>query len=233
MTDKIIIGITDCKKYDTYHQWVAQHPDDRIEIVKLSHHLHNLSDLRKCHGIVLTGGEDVHPRFYNKPEYYEFCDKDDVSETRDEFEWQVLNYTEKNSLPVLGICRGLQVGNVFYGGTLIPHLPAWGKDDHAKYPNGQTRFHGIQIHPNSLLHQLAGQLCANINSYHHQGVEQLGNGLLVTALAEDGVAEAIERAPNAKGGFLLLVQWHPERMQHQQMPLAAGLRRIFIDAVTG
>ena len=95
MTDKIIIGITDCKKYDTYHQWVAQHPDDRIEIVKLSHHLHNLADLRKCHGIVLTGGEDVHPRFYNKPEYYEFCDKDDVSETRDEFEWQVLNYTKK------------------------------------------------------------------------------------------------------------------------------------------
>ncbi|OWY21713.1 gamma-glutamyl-gamma-aminobutyrate hydrolase family protein [Sphingobacteriales bacterium UPWRP_1] len=233
MQNKIVIGITDCKKYDTYHQWIAEHPDKRIEIIRLSHHSQNLSDLRKCHGIVLSGGEDVHPRFYNKPEYYEFCDKDDVSELRDEFEWRVLDYTEKNNLPVLGICRGLQVGNVYFGGTLIPHLPAWGKDDHSKYSNGQTRYHTIQIQDATLLHTLAQQSAGNINSYHHQGVEILGNGLMVTAQSEDGVVEAIERSPNAKGGFLLLVQWHPERMEQQQTPLAAGLRRIFMEAVEG
>src|SRR5687767_6629256 len=116
MSDKIIIGVTDCSKFDIYRDWVLSY-NKNVEVIQLGYKLNNFDEIRKCNGIVLTGGEDVHPRFYNQPEYYPYCYDDDIDEKRDEFEFKVLTYTEANSVPVLGICRGMQVGNVFFGGT--------------------------------------------------------------------------------------------------------------------
>src|SRR5687768_9802218 len=102
MSSKIIIGITDCNKYVNYNNWMLQN-SDTIEVIKLSYHQNNLDKIKKCRGLILTGGEDVHPRFFGKPEYFEFCYKDEVDEARDEFELNLLSYTEANSIPVLGI----------------------------------------------------------------------------------------------------------------------------------
>ena len=135
---KLIIGVTDCSKYANYNKWIASYAES-VEVIKLSYDSNNIDDLENCHGIVLTGGEDVHPRFYGKPELYEYCYKEDVNEVRDEFEWRVLEYSKKNKLPMLGICRGLQVANVFYGGTLIPDIPSWGKFNHSKCSDGKDR----------------------------------------------------------------------------------------------
>jgi putative glutamine amidotransferase len=82
----IIIGITDCSKYSHYQSWIEN--ETGVEIIKLSYHNNNFNDIQKCDGIILTGGHDVHPRFYNKPEYLEFCNPKNIDERRDEFEWK-------------------------------------------------------------------------------------------------------------------------------------------------
>lgn len=223
MKDKITIGITDCSKYANYQRWIE---GSGIEVVRLSQHENNLEALKGCHGVILSGGEDVHPRYYNKPEYVELCHE--IDEERDEFEWKVLEFTEQNKLPVLGICRGLQVANVFFGGTLLPHIPAFGKFDHSK--TGATdRYHTVQVDPNSQLSRIVNATSGEINSAHHQGADRLGKGLVANALSPDGIVEGMERE-SKEAVFLQLVQWHPERMNDQESPFSRNIRQTFIEA---
>jgi putative glutamine amidotransferase len=223
MKDKITIGITDCSKYANYQRWIE---GSGIEVVRLSQHENNLEALKGCHGVILSGGEDVHPRYYNKPEYVELCHE--IDEERDEFEWKVLEFTEQNKLPVLGICRGLQVANVFFGGTLLPHIPAFGKFDHSK--TGDTdRYHTVQVDPNSQLSRIVNATSGEINSAHHQGADRLGKGLVANALSPDGIVEGMERE-SKEAVFLQLVQWHPERMNDQESPFSRNIRQTFIEA---
>lgn len=229
MSKKIKIGVTNCSKYSNYANWIADYGQE-VEIIKLTYTPENLEDLKQCNGVLLTGGEDVHPRFYNQPEMYAYCYEDDISEARDEFEWKVLTYTEKHQIPVLGICRGLQIANVFFGGTLIPDLPTWGKYNHSKLPDDSDRYHTISVDPNSWVYTIIGETAGVVNSNHHQSAGQIGRGLIVSALSPDGVVEAIERKDPAGGGFLNLVQWHPERMKDQQSNFVQKIRASFIDA---
>ncbi len=225
----MIIGVTDCSKYANYANWILVHGDN-IEVVQLSAALNNLDDIKACDGIVLTGGEDVHPRFYNRPDLYEYCYKDDVSEARDEFEWRILEYTEAHAVPVLGICRGLQITNVFFGGTLIPDIPRWGKFNHSKLPDDTDRYHSIQVDPASWLHKITGNEAVPVNSNHHQSADAIGNGLIVSALSPDGIVEALERKNPDGASFLCLVQWHPERMNDQGSNFVKNIREAFIEA---
>jgi len=230
MSDKIIIGVTDCSKFDIYSNWVLSY-DNRIEVIQLGYKLDNFDDIEKCEGIVLTGGEDIHPRFYNHPEYKQYCYDDDVDEKRDEFEFRVLEYTEKNQIPVLGICRGMQVGNVFFGGTLIPDIPAWGKFDHGKMPDKTDRYHEIIVNDSSWLNTIVNTSKGFVNSNHHQSTNLTGKGLVVSAISPDGITEAMERLhPNGKS-FLLFVQWHPERLKDQQSAFSKNLHVAFINAI--
>lgn len=230
MSDKIIIGVIDCSKFSIYRDWVLSY-DHRVEVIQLGYKLDNFEEIKNCQGIVLTGGEDVHPRFYNRSEYYPYCHADDVDERRDEFEFKVLAYTEENHIPVLGICRGIQVGNVFFGGTLIPDIATWGKFDHSKMPDKSDRYHDILINPSSWLKQIVQTDHGLVNSNHHQSTDQIGKGLVVSARSPDGIAEAIERLEPAGKSFLLLVQWHPERLNDQQSVFSKNLHIAFIDAI--
>lgn len=223
----LTIGLTDCSKYDIYNQWIrSYHPE--VKTLRISWKDDSFSQITACQGIVLTGGEDVHPRFYKRPEWLPYCYLDDINEERDELEWKVLEYTQSHELPVLGICRGLQIANVFFGGSLIPDIPTWGKFNHSKLPDNADRYHAVKVDPNSALFHLLQQKEGRINSNHHQSVEQVGNGLIVSALSEDGVVEALER--RGPGPYLSLVQWHPERLNDQESPFVKNIRQAFFEA---
>jgi putative glutamine amidotransferase len=230
MSFKKIIGITDCEKYAAYRDWVAAYSCE-MEIIKLSYRLNNLSEIEKCTHILLTGGEDVHPRFYHQPEMIQYCSEDDIDEARDEFEWKVIEYSQQHRLPLLGICRGLQIANVYFGGTLIPDLPSFGKYHHAKSEDGYDCYHEISVDPHSLLYKITLRQQGIINSAHHQSAAMIGKGLVVNSFSPDGVVEGIERKRGTDGAWLLLVQWHPERMRDQQHnEFSTNVRKAFLEA---
>ncbi len=104
-TNSITIGITDCARYANYERWFLDAPV-KANTIRLSYHLNNLDDIDKCHGIVLSGGEDVDPRRYKRPDLFGHLELTDIDVERDEFEWDVVERSLKLQLPILGICRG-------------------------------------------------------------------------------------------------------------------------------
>ena len=227
---KITIGITDCGKFRKYEEWIMNEPG--VETIKLGYRDNNFDDIKKCDGIVLTGGEDVHPRFYNKPEYLKYCNPKEIDEKRDDFEWKVLSYSQEAKLPLLGICRGLQLTNVFFGGTLIPDILSFEKSDHAK-DHEIDRYHHVQISPGSLLQKIVGKEKGEINSAHHQSADNIATGLIANAVSQDDIIEGLERIEPGGKPFLMLVQWHPERMKNLDSEFSKNIRHSFLQAVRG
>jgi putative glutamine amidotransferase len=173
--------------------------------------------LREFEGLVLTGGEDVDPAQYGEARHPKTEDPDPE---RDELEKELLAEALELDLPVLAICRGLQLMNVFHGGDLVQHLDAVGRHQQS---NGDraTPAHDILIEPGSLLYSIAGARTWQVNSRHHQAARRVGRDLVVSAVdAEDQTIEALER-PDRR--FVLGVQWHPEN----QALVDAGQLKIF------
>ena len=227
--NKITVGIAAGRKYENYLKWIKQVPD--IEVVKLGHEEKNFDLIFKCQGILLTGGEDVHPRFYGRPKYVEQFRLDDFDEHRDEFELKILGYAHQRRLPLLGICRGLQITNVFLGGTLIPDITAYGKSDHKKHQEGNDRQHPIWLSDNTQLETIVGTKIGEVNSAHHQSIDLLGEGLAMNSVAPDGILEGAEIKDKDEHPFLMLVQWHPERMANQDSPFSKNIREHFIESI--
>jgi putative glutamine amidotransferase len=158
-------------------------------------------------GLMLSGGGDIDPARYGAEPAAEITH---VREERDSAEFALLDAAASLQLPVLGICRGMQVINVARGGSLHQHLPGVvGHDGHAPTP-GAFGQHEVRVPPGSRLSQVlgGGERTLTAPTHHHQGVDRLGKGLTATAWAEDGTIEAFETDP--AGPFLLAVQWHPE-----------------------
>ncbi len=225
------IGMTDGRMYDLYADWIKGNDSD-VELIQLGYRLDNLQQVHSCNAVVFTGGEDVHPSLYGKEDYLEYCEPPDFDRKRDAFEWQLLDLCLRSRLPLLGICRGMQLMNVFYGGTLIPDLPSWTKFDHAKDALGKPREHSVRVDPYSSLYECLQQKKGMINSLHHQSVDRIGKGLLVSSLSDDGVAESLEKRNRIETDpFLLAVQWHPERMDRND-PFVKPLRTSFLEKVS-
>ena len=163
--------------------------------------------------LVLTGGADVAPARYGQTKSEETGEPDI---TRDKMEAALLKRALASDLPVLAICRGMQLFNVEYGGTLIQHL----EDASAHRRPGHLYVHDVQVLPGTKLAAILGEERYGVNSRHHQAVERIGEGLIVSAKAHDGVVEGLER-PDRR--FALAVQWHPE----DRLAVADGDRRLF------
>lgn len=158
-------------------------------------------------GLILQGGADIHPSCYGEsPKYPEYA----TDVIRDRFEMELLGAFIAAGKPVLGICRGMQLINVLFGGSLHQDLLQAGAAEHPhvmKEAEEEYR-HGLQIVPDSWFSNLHGGLLeAQVNSIHHQGIDRLGAGLTVEAYSQDGVIEAIRHEGH---GFVAGVQWHPE-----------------------
>ncbi len=223
----LTIGITNCNEWVNYERWVKS-ADKDISIVKLEAGKGEDSFVSHCDGIILTGGEDVDPALYGKPEYAEQYKLEKLNPERNKFEFDILKETEEYKIPVLGICRGLQLANVYFKGTLIPDLPSIEKASHSAGPK-QDSVHRVSLERNSRLGKIIGQSEGEINSHHHQAADEIGNGLVVTARSEDGVAEGLEKNKKHDAEFFLLVQWHPERMDVNN-PFSGKLRDAFLKA---
>ena len=156
-------------------------------------------------GLILAGGVDVGPATYGANEHPE---TDPPNELRDAFELALARRALERELPLLGICRGMQVMNVAAGGTLHQHLPdVVGHDGH-RIIVGQFNDHEVRLEAGSLAARAAGEHIHATKSHHHQGVDALGEGFVVTGWsADDELPEAIED-PGRR--FALGVQWHPE-----------------------
>jgi putative glutamine amidotransferase len=163
-----------------------------------------VSFVERLDAVLLTGGGDVDPERWKGPSDSSVM----VSVERDEFEFALLEAALEVGVPVLGICRGLQVINVFLGGTLVPHLEWAEGDGHSKRTGDRTeRRHRVDCDPGSMLHHLYGPTMM-VNSFHHQAVDQPGTALQITARSEDGTVEGVEH----ESGKVLGVQWHPEML---------------------
>jgi putative glutamine amidotransferase len=197
-------------------------------MVKLSYTLKNSDALKEVDALLLTGGGDVHPRFFGKPELIE--QMEEVNELRDEFEFQVIEKALEADLPILGVCRGMQILNIALGGTLIPDLPSAGFELHAVEDVNEHR-HLIKQVPHSLLEVITGNGKHEVNSIHHQAVNDLGRGLMASAFSPDGVCEAVEWALKDRMPFLLCMQWHPERMKDIENPFSKNIAEYFLREV--
>ena len=185
---KLTIGITDCNKFKNYEDWLAS---EKVTVVKLSPKEKNLTDIDKCDGIVLSGGEDVHPKYYGHPEWMTRKEelKLDVNEERDEFEMKVIDQAYKKKIPILGICRGLQIANVYFKGTLIPDIRAESLKQHSKESDAD-KTHTLKVEEDSCLNGIILNHSGNVNSAHHQAADKIGEGLKVSARSQDGTVEA-------------------------------------------
>jgi putative glutamine amidotransferase len=179
-------------------------------------------------GLLIPGGVDMDPSTYGEART-PLCGVLDPA--RDATELQLTRWSIADGKPVLGLCRGAQVINVAMGGTLYQDIAAElpGADPHDLYPTkGFARTHlahPVDLAPGTRLREAFGVPTAPVNSMHHQSVKRLGDGLVVSAIAPDGVIEAVEVADPSK--FAVGVQWHPEVFERHE-PAVRGLFDEFI-----
>jgi len=213
-------------KYPNYPAWTRDEAIG-VEIIELSWEKQNQDDLLLCQGLLLTGGIDMDPFFYD-PQLSDYPNQPVTwNRIRDQFEIDLLNRALELKLPVLGICRGLQLINVALGGTLIVDLEAAGKQNHRNM-GGIDYIHRVYPEANSLLKNICGIEEGTVNSAHHQAIDREAEALLVNCFSDDGIVEGIEWKEKQNRSPMLGVQWHPERIENKEFnPLSQNIRAWF------
>lgn len=180
-------------------------PDDLEVLEDLDPY--DASPLEGACGLVIPGGGDIDPELYGRPRHPR---THQVSQRRDRFELTLLGEALERDMPVLAICHGMQLLNVHFGGTLNQHL----LDDPKKLDHYRDRpiaeaAHSVAFKEGTLLEDIFGDVRADVNTHHHQGLEDVGGPLEEIGWAEDGVLEAVVSKDHS---WVLGVQWHPEAM---------------------
>lgn len=206
------------QKHENYIRWL-QAGEKGIEVVRLE--AGDGGSIIGCDALVLSGGVDIYPGFYGGG--VDYPGAGGWKPERDAFELEMLSSAIEKGIPVLGVCRGLQLINVGQRGTLVQDLGNAGDSVHQNAPDDKQ--HPVVVDAGTLLNEVVGNdgsrreaavgaegFRGMVNSAHHQAIDQLGQGLRANSRAEDGTIEGIEWAEPGGRPFLLAVQWHPERM---------------------
>ncbi|MBW7887985.1 MAG: gamma-glutamyl-gamma-aminobutyrate hydrolase family protein [Bacteroidetes bacterium] len=219
------IGITDCKnneKQELYSRWLKS-VDAETECIVLSPW--NEDDAETCSGILFTGGADIDPEL-SQAKPATLVKK--IDRERDDFEIRLLKKNLNRNIPILGICRGMQLVNVGLGGSLFADLEYEQFKKHDSEKDEPENIHPISIVEQSALHAIVQRNGGSVNSYHHQAVKMAAPEFIASSFSEDNVIESLEWKEKAGKPFLLLVQWHPERMENN--PLSKNIAEKFLDA---
>jgi len=185
--------------------------------------------LSTCDAILFTGGEDVVPFYYGKSYDSARCE---TNPNRDSLEFSLIKESMRLQIPILGVCRGQQLLNVAFGGTLIVDIPADHPGNVAHRCEDYLKcFHNVSILSSSQLASIAGSDSGLVTTNHHQAIEKPAPGIRIVAWSNDSIAEAIEWAEPDNKPFFLAVQWHPERMDSAN-PLSMPLINAFLTAAT-
>jgi len=223
------------EKHSNYQKWLKQN-DDSIEIITLSAHKQNGDVIKQCNGLVLSGGVDIHPEFYSSTSTEYPNNPDEFERERDEFEFAVFRQAQSLKMPVLGICRGLQLVNCVLGGTLEQDMGD-GNDIHkAHHEEGVQvdKTHGVRVIPGTVLSEIFKTETAVVNSAHHQCIDRVADELKVSCVSDNGVIEGLEWENPAGKSFLLCIHWHPERMYKFNLENTAAsiaIRNRFIEEI--
>jgi putative glutamine amidotransferase len=179
-------------------------------------------------GLLLTGGEDVDPKLYGAAPHPKLGA---INPARDATELALIEAARERRLPLLAICRGPQILNVAFGGTLYQDLPSErpSQVQHDPASDRATRTHDVRITPGSRLAAVTGTTAMAVNSYHHQAINRLGAGLRVSAVAPDGVIEGVDGEDPA--WWILAVQWHPEDLTTDVRSWDRGIFKAFADEI--
>ncbi len=218
------------KNYNkAFTEWIHR-VDTNIQVVQAygiqsSDSLEKL--LKQADGIIISGGEDVNPSLYGEPEEITRCGK--INVYRDQLEMNMIKYAFNHKIPLLGICRGHQLLNVTFGGSLIVDIPE-DLGSHLHQKDGKHTMHKVYIVQKTMLKRIVRVDSGMVWSNHHQAVKKVAKLFRVSAYAPDSVVEAIELKDTTRGPFVLGVQWHPEAMQDTN-PLNSRIRAAFLAKV--
>ena len=181
--------------------------------------------LRRLDGLILSGGPDINPKFYGEQP---LPGLEEIDEDLDRMELEATHIAFARNLPILAICRGIQVLNVSQGGTLYQDIPTQVQESilHTQKADKKTTTHATRIEAKTLLFRVVGRKEIWVNGRHHQAVKDVAPGFVVTARATDGVVEAMEHSSKR---FVIGVQWHPEGNWRDD-PYSRRLFRAFVRA---
>jgi gamma-glutamyl-gamma-aminobutyrate hydrolase PuuD len=215
--------------YANYATWLhAVDPSIRIVDCQPLSVEEAVAALDACDGLILTGGPDVAPERYEQPDVRPLCQT--IDDERDAKEFALVERARDLRLPTLGICRGAQVLNVAYGGTLVADIPSQrpSQEQHGSIDSVDAT-HDLHVESGSILKYICGVMDSTVNSSHHQAVDHIAQLFTVSARSADGTIEAFEWGDATLGGkpFLLGVQWHPERMAFD-MPMSGSIAQHFV-----
>ena len=180
--------------------------------------------IENVNGVIMTGGVDIHPFRFNeepKPKIGE------ISKERDDFDFLIMKHAFEKNKPIFGICRGIQLINVFFGGTLIQDINSQKNTNilHSQTAPRDIATHKIKIKKDSVIFDIFGK-SAEVNSFHHQAIGKLSKDFKITSVANDGIIESIEF--KKKDRFILGVQWHPECMTEKDEKMQ-NIFSMFVD----
>ena len=182
--------------------------DKNVGIYNVDTSQFNLEDVERmideANGVIFAGGNDFDPSLYGgDPELVE-----DYSREDDEKSIGIFTYAIERNKPILGICRGMQLMNIYYGGSLYDDIKIqYSKDVIHRGQDKTYAYHSVNIRDDSYLKEIIGENQIEVNSFHHEGIRKLADGLDVAAESPDGLIEAIE---NPYYSYMIGVQWHPE-----------------------
>ena len=181
---------------------------------------------QKLDALMLTGGIDVDPAIYGRERHAKVKE---VSRARDEMELAYVHAALERDIPVLAICRGHQLLNVAFGGTLLQHIESGEHRADYRMEGVPSRWHEVELLPDTRLAEAIGETAFEINSRHHQAVckEGLGAGLRATGFADEHGDALVEAMESTQHTWVVGVQWHPERLEEEHPAFHGLQRRLF------